>query len=249
MERPNGQPSRHSWEDAPPPQLPDNVLFEPPSRWESILAPGLQEVAPLSEGLGPAPSGCGENGCLEGDYCSASDDISSESFLRILADGQWWHAAHRVADSGSPLGPENWQLAECIGSWHRVPIPADAADQDASPEPTPAVGLMLLCENFRWATDLDGRLPPELQQLVEGRGPGSSEVEEAVVAGRVVFCYAVCECRLTGARRLELRMPGVMCSSSSDAQGALGFASQYYKADDRRNGHPPPELVFLSPPS
>lgn len=237
--------------------LSDGAPFEPPTRWDSILAPGLQEVSPLRAGLESAP-GPVDNGCLEGDYSFTSEDCTSESFLRVLADGQWWHAAHRIAEGGGLLDgtAETWQLAESIGSWYRVPIPGDAVDLEMSP----ATGLMLLCENFRWATDSE-RLPLELRPLApaccgrssssssEGRAPpGASEVESAVLAGRVLFCYAVCECSFTGARRLELRMPELMCFSASSAMAALGFAGQYYKAGARSEGDPPPETVFLSAP-
>uniref|UniRef100_A0A7S1R2L8 Uncharacterized protein n=1 Tax=Alexandrium catenella TaxID=2925 RepID=A0A7S1R2L8_ALECA len=241
----------------------DGGLFELPSRWDSILAPGLMEDFPLRAGLEHSLSSSSvDGGCLEGDYSYASEDSTSESLLRVLADGQWWHAAHRLVEGEGLLdGPaETWQLVESIGSWYRVPIPGDAVELETSP----ATGLMLLCENFRWATDSEG-LPSQLRPLATtcGKGEhcepaGMSEVESTVMAGRVLFCYAVCECRLTGARRLELRMPELMCLAASNAMAALGFASQYYKAGHASNGHavsahasngqPRAETVFLGAP-
>lgn len=222
--------------------------FEPPSRWESILAPGLQEVGPQAP-LDPAVSSSGTPGGLEGDYMWTSEDCTTESFLRVLADGQWWHAAHRLTNGGSSAQQrpeEAWGLAESIGSWYRVPIPGDAVEHEASRGP--AVGLVLACEDFRWARELpDAPLAPHHHHASASSSDACGsrgEVELAVAGSKVVFCYAVCECRLTGAQRLELHMPELMCLSSFNAMAALGFAAQYYKADS----HPWPGHILLPAP-
>lgn len=155
---------------------------------------------------------------LAGDYAWKSADSTCEARLRLRADGQWWHAAHRICprkDAGEFPPPfreppmamaDCWEMAETLGSWSALPV---FNDPKAATSTSHKGNITLNCQHIRWASGSQSSeslgLRPTLQE--------KRAVEAAVAAGRLKLSYKVHECGVQNDRMLQLEQNSKRCTS------------------------------------